>query len=234
MSRFQPIKGLIFDKDGTLFDFNATWGHWTRGMIEAESSGDPELRDRLADVLDFDMDNNLFRPASLVIASTAGDTADAILSVVGGKKAALLDRMDEAAKDVPQVEATPLRPFFKGLLDDGYVLGLVTNDSEAPARSHLQRANVEDLFAFIVGYDSGFGGKPEPGQLFGFCEACTLDPTECVMIGDSLHDLHAGRAAGMRTVGVLTGPAPREELAPVADTVLTSIAELPQWLGSLT
>jgi phosphoglycolate phosphatase len=31
------IKGIIFDKDGTLFDFNATWGAWTRGMLEAEA-----------------------------------------------------------------------------------------------------------------------------------------------------------------------------------------------------
>jgi phosphoglycolate phosphatase len=52
------------------------------------------------------------------------------------------------------------------------------------------------------------------------------------MVGDSLHDLHAGRAAGMRTVGVLTGPAPRAELSPEADIVLGSIAELPDWLAT--
>ena len=51
------------------------------------------------------------------------------------------------------------------------------------------------------------------------------------MIGDSLHDLHAGKAAGFITVGVLTGPARRGALEPHADVVLNSIAELPAWIA---
>ena len=50
------------------------------------------------------------------------------------------------------------------------------------------------------------------------------------MIGDSLHDLHAARSAGMVAVGVLTGLASRADLAPAADIVLDSIADLPDWL----
>jgi phosphoglycolate phosphatase len=53
-----------------------------------------------------------------------------------------------------------------------------------------------------------------------------------VMVGDSLHDLVAGRAAGMQTVGVLTGPACRAELAPCADAVLPDIGHLTEWLGN--
>ena len=45
------ISGVLFDKDGTLFDFNATWGTWARGMLEAETGGDPALFARLADAL---------------------------------------------------------------------------------------------------------------------------------------------------------------------------------------
>jgi phosphoglycolate phosphatase len=51
------------------------------------------------------------------------------------------------------------------------------------------------------------------------------------MVGDSTHDLHAGRGAGMATVAVLTGVAGRAALAPHADVVLNSIAELPEWLN---
>ena len=43
------------------------------------------------------------------------------------------------------------------------------------------------------------------------------------MVGDSRHDLQAGRAAGMVTLGVLTGPATAAELADVADAVLPDI-----------
>ena len=51
------------------------------------------------------------------------------------------------------------------------------------------------------------------------------------MIGDSTHDLHSGREAGMFTIGVLTGPATAEDLAPHADVVLANIGHIPQWLG---
>ena len=51
------------------------------------------------------------------------------------------------------------------------------------------------------------------------------------MIGDSVHDLDSGRAAGMRTVGVLTGLASRDDLAPHADVVLPDIGALPGWLA---
>ena len=54
------------------------------------------------------------------------------------------------------------------------------------------------------------------------------------MVGDSTHDLSAGRAAGMRTVGVLTGVAQAEVLEPFADVILPSIADLPAWLDSLS
>ena len=33
------LKGIVFDKDGTLFDFNATWGAWTAGLIASEAQG---------------------------------------------------------------------------------------------------------------------------------------------------------------------------------------------------
>lgn len=226
------IKGIIYDKDGTLFDFNATWGTWARGMLEAETAGDPVLFARLAEALGYDTDANRFAAGSVVIASTVGEVADVIQGVLGlTDRAALLDRMNTAAAEVQQVESVPLRPYYEGLRATGFKLGIATNDAEAPARRHLERAGVAELFDFIAGYDSGFGAKPSAGQLIGFCETVALDPVQCLMVGDSTHDLHAGRAAGMGTVGVLTGPAPHEELAPHADVVLAHIGEIPRWLA---
>lgn len=227
------IKGIIFDKDGTLFDFNATWGAWTRGMLETETDGDPVLFARLADALGYDVATASFRPDSMVIASTAGELADMIQSVLPDLDAdALLSRMNAAAAAVTQIEAVPLQSYFTQLRGLGLHLGIATNDAEAPARAHLDRAGVTQHFDFIAGYDSGHGGKPAPGQLHAFCAQTGLSPADCVMVGDSTHDLHAGQAAGMRTVGVLTGPAPLAELAPMSDVVLPDIGAIPGWLKS--
>lgn len=58
-----------------------------------------------------------------------------------------------------------------------------------------------------------------------------IAPGDTVMVGDSLHDMHAARAAGMVAVAVLTGPARAETLAPAADVVLPDIGHLPSWLA---
>ena len=85
-----------------------------------------------------------------------------------------------------------------------------------------------------AGSDSGFGAKPAPGMINGFLNVTSLPPDNVVMVGDSLHDLQAGRAAGTRTLGVLTGPAPTETLAPLADTILPGIGSIPDWIDAGT
>jgi phosphoglycolate phosphatase len=113
-------------------------------------------------------------------------------------------------------------------------LGVATNDSEAPARLHLAAHGITECFDFIAGYDSGHGAKPGPGMCLAFAAACGLDPWRVAMVGDSRHDLQAGRAAGMRTVAVLTGIAGAGDLAPLADMVLPDIGALPGWLDGLS
>jgi phosphoglycolate phosphatase len=227
------IDGLVFDKDGTLFDFQATWGVWTAGLIADEAGGDADLRDRLAAALGFDPVRRAFHPDSPVIAGTAGEVAALVLPLIPGDTLeSLLARMNARAMAMKSVEAAPLVPLFTGLRARGLRLGVATNDSEGPARAHLEAAGVTHLFDFVAGFDSGWGGKPAPGQLLAFAEAVGLDCRRCAMVGDSLHDLHAARAAGMVAVGVLTGMADRATLGEVADVVLGSIAELPDWLDA--
>ena len=222
------IKGIIFDKDGTLFDFNATWGAWTRNMIISEAGA---RADEMADLLGYDMAAAVFRPGSIVIAETTDVVADAMLSLLPDTtKHDLIMRLGDASKHVPQIAAAPLRPVLADLRAMGLVLGVATNDTETAARANL--ADVADLFDFIAGCDSGYGCKPAAGQLHGFCAATGLDPAGCAMVGDSLHDLHAGRAAGMTCIGVLTGPAPRSALAAHADVVLASIGDLGAWISA--
>lgn len=226
------LEGLVFDKDGTLFDFNATWGAWTRLMLTDEAGGDAARLAALAGRLGYDLDAERFHPDSIVIAETTDVVAEAMLPLLPGvDKAELVRRMKDRSTEVPQIEAVPLAPFMAGLRARGLRLGIATNDAEAPAHRHLGRAGIADHFDFVAGFDSGHGAKPGPGQLLAFCAATGLDPAQVAMVGDSLHDMHAGRAAGMLTIGVLTGPASRGDLAPMADVILPSIGSIPAWLG---
>ncbi|SMY08750.1 HAD family hydrolase [Flavimaricola marinus] len=228
-----PIQAVVFDKDGTLFDFHATWSAWCQNFLISEAKGDSVRLAALADALGYDLAGHRFLPHSIVIAHTTEEIAQALLPLFpDDTRRGLSDRMNGIAEDVPQTPATDLAPFLTELRGMGLALGVATNDAEAPARAHLAAAGVEPLFDFIAGYDSGFGGKPAPGQLLAFAKAAGAAPAACLMVGDSRHDLVAARAAGMRPVGVLTGLARAEDLAPLAEVVLPSIATLPAWIAA--
>jgi phosphoglycolate phosphatase len=226
------IDGIIFDKDGTLFDFGATWNGWAAQVIDELAGGDAGQARALADAARYDLAQGMFFPDSPVIAGTNREAAECLASALPGRDIAEIEEMlTQKAAIAPLAPAVPLRPFLTGLRDRGTRLGVMTNDTEFAAHAHLGAVGVAELFDFIAGFDSGHGAKPAPDPLLAFAAAMGLAPAAVVMVGDSPHDLIAGRAAGMRTVGVLTGMAQAHELAPLADVVLPDIGHLPGWLG---
>jgi phosphoglycolate phosphatase len=228
------LRGVVFDKDGTLFDLQATWGVFAGDFLTEIAEGDETLFAALAHIAGYDPVAGRLLPGSIVIAETPAAIAQALLPLLPDPPTclALVDRINLAAARAPMQPAVALGPLLDTLLGRGLALGVATNDAEAPAIAHLTATGILDRFAFIAGYDSGHGAKPGPGQLLAFAEAAGLDPSEVVMVGDSTHDLLAGRAAGMATVGVLTGLAETHDLAPLADTVLADIGGLPDWIES--
>lgn len=225
------IKAVLFDKDGTLFDFYATWGVWAKTLLLEESSGDATLAAQMGAAIGYDFEAEKFAKDSMVIFDTPPDIAAALLPFFDGETVEeLTGRLNAAAAKVPMVEAVPLIPFLLELEARGLKLGVATNDGEVPARAHLAASGIAGMFDFIVGSDSGHGGKPEPGMLNAFAAHLGLAGDAIAMVGDSVHDLVAGRAAGMATVAVLTGVAEHDELAPHADVVLPDIGHLAAWL----
>ena len=223
---------ILFDKDGTLFDFQATWAPWLGEVIAGLAAGDAPLAAALARVWGYDRARGDILPGSIVIAGEVGDIADAAVPLVPGHDgASLLDHLIETSAVAQAVEVLPLAGFLGALKGQGLTIGLGTNDAEAVARAQLARLGVEGLFGFIAGFDSGHGGKPAPGMCTAFVAHAGVAPERAVMVGDSAHDLVAGRAAGMQTVAVLTGVAAADELAPFADAVLADIGDLPGWLA---
>ncbi|MDU9003390.1 HAD family hydrolase [Sedimentitalea todarodis] len=226
------ISAILFDKDGTLFQFGATWEAWASAFLLRATEGDNVRAIHLGKAIGFDLPAGRFRPDSVVIAGTPAEVADALVPHLPHMaRNAVIDMLNEEAEMAPQAEAVPLLPYLQALRAQGMRLGVATNDAESPARAHLNAAGVAECFDFVAGFDSGHGAKPAPGQLLAFSRAVNVPPAHVVMVGDSTHDLRAGRSAGMTTVGVLTGMARADELDPFADVVLPDIGHLPRWLG---
>lgn len=224
------VKGIVFDKDGTLFDFSRSWGAWAVGFLERMTDATTDSR-ALGQAIGFNPDTRQFSADSIFIAGTPEDIATVLTPYLPDRtEAEIVTLINREAVQAPQVEAVELMPLLSELRTLGIALGVATNDAEQPALAHLHAAGIAEEFDFIAGSDSGFGSKPAPGQINAFFEHTGLAATECLMVGDSTHDLIAGRRAGVRCVGVLTGIAGASTLAPLADVVLPDIGHLPQWL----
>jgi phosphoglycolate phosphatase len=179
----------------------------------------------------YDLVARRFHPTSPIIAGTNREAAECLGRALPGRAVdEIEDLLMMSAATAPLAPAVPLAPYLEGLAARGLRLGVMTNDTEYGARAHLGAAGVLDHFDFIAGFDSGFGAKPAPGPLLAFARAMVLEPARVVMVGDSTHDLMAGRAAGMQCVGVLTGTASRADLESLADIVLPDIGHIPAWL----
>ena len=227
-----PVDAILFDKDGTLFDFGLTWNAWAGTFIDDLSGGDPARAAALALAAGFDRATGSFLAHSPFIAGTNRQGAQCLAAVLPGHSVEDIEHhLMISAADAPLSPAVPLVAFLDDLAGRGLMLGVMTNDTEYGARAHLGAAKVLDHFDFIAGFDSGHGVKPDPGPLLAFCRAVGVAPARAAMVGDSTHDLVAGRAAGMITIGVLTGMAGVAELAPLADVVLPDIGHIPAWLA---
>ncbi len=224
-------RAVLFDKDGTLLDFQRTWGPWAAQVVDQLSNGDTERGAAMAAAWGLDHASGRVLPGSIVIAGTLEQVAVAIADLCPEMSLdQLVGFLQASGSQAEAVPVIPLPAFLDDLDDLGLVVGIATNDSEAVARAQMCALDIEHRFAFIAGYDSGYGGKPAPDMCLAFADYMGLSPGDVVMVGDSSHDLEAGRAAGMQTAAVLTGVAQARELAPLADIVLGDIGELADWL----
>ncbi len=102
-------------------------------------------------------------------------------------------------------------------LDDlhgrGYELAVVTSKSEPLAKRGLAHVGLDGFFDVIVGLESCKRHKPDPEPVRTALDRLGISPEAAAFVGDSPHDMAAGRAAGVVTVAALWGPFTRAQLA---------------------
>lgn len=232
-----PLKAILFDKDGTLVDFDQSWGEAAFHVLTTLTKGDPALFNQLAEVAKYNAETRRFLPGADLIAGTSADFGPDWAKVLGRSDSnAVAKEIDALFMDLaPTMMVTigdPLQ-ILSTLAARGYRLGIATNDIEAAALQQAELMGLLPHLDFIVGQDSGHGAKPGPGMVQGFARHVGVEPEHVALVGDSTHDLHAARAAGAIGIAVLSGPATRADLEPHADYVIDSIADLPELVARL-
>jgi phosphoglycolate phosphatase len=240
VKRRLPIRGILFDKDGTLVDFEATWAAIAHGMALRAAGGDDGLAQRLLARAGYDAETARFLPDSPFASGTNADIVALWYPDAAPKlRAEALHAFDTYCALEGAARAVPL----DGVLDalralhaSGYRLGVATNDSTTGAEATVRALGVAQLFEAVYGYDAVANPKPAGDVVQAFADMSGLKPGEIAMVGDNLHDLETGRAGGAGlVVAVLSGTGIEERLAPLADFVIGSAADLPallkDWAG---
>ena len=125
--------------------------------------------------------------------------------------ARLIDGVDEL---IPSLKA------------EGYRVAIVTNATRAMLDWFLQNFSLDELVDTAISADD-VKPKPDPSGTLEILSQFEVEPEYAVFVGDSITDIHTGKDAGTKTIGVLSGVGSREELERAkADLILKSVKSL--------
>ncbi len=226
------IRGVLFDKDGTLIESNATWVPiYKTFLAEAFKAGPSEVNALMA-MAGYDVASDRFVPGGILAAGTTKQAMEIWwpdLDAAGiQEKCALLDHDYAPLATDMMKPLMPLIPIFDELHLLGLELGIATNDSFRSATNHMHRLGVHDYFVDVIAADNVAIPKPSGQMIARFAETTGLHPSEIAMVGDNTHDMEEAHNGGAGlAIAVLSGNARREDIAHLAHYVLDSVADLP-------
>jgi phosphoglycolate phosphatase len=232
MSLLAPYDAIIFDKDGTLIDFQQSFGHACAYVVRHLSDGDEDIIKRIAEYSGFDMNTYHFHHDSFVIGDSTVEIAEKwqkFLPQFHNDLPRLMAEIDDGFQRLTLEYLSPFEataPLLQQCKAQGKFLGVVSNDSALAIRQQLQKLSLYDLIDFIAGYDSGYGAKPSGGSLKHMMQFYDFKPEKSVMIGDSVHDLLAAQDAGIDSIAICHYQNIYSDLSQYTDKIITDIAEL--------
>lgn len=229
------MRGILFDKDGTLLDFQASWSGVLRELCHDLADGEPGRAAAMLRAGGMDPETGSVRAGSPFAAGNTLDIVSALLpGLAGATFRSMVARIDGAFYENGircSVPVAGLKHTLAALAETGVAMGVATSDATAGTRAALAMLGVEDRLPHVFGYDSVARPKPAPDIVFAFAAAIGAPPGEIAVVGDNTHDLEMARSAGAgAAIGVLSGTGARADLAPLADVILDSVADLPAWL----
>ncbi len=133
------------------------------------------------------------------------------------------------------LEHEPLYDGIAGLLssmdESGWLLGVATGKSDRGLERCLDHHGIKGLFVTLQTADR-HPSKPHPAMVYQALVDAGTDAANAVVIGDTVYDIHMGKAAGTRTIGVNWGYHPVDELRGAgANAIAESMDELEAILG---
>ncbi|MEN6475563.1 MAG: HAD family hydrolase [Syntrophaceae bacterium] len=231
---------VIFDKDGTLLDFKATWLGIIREFIAAimrRTNPSEKLAQGLQKALGVFIEEREIDGGGPFAMGTAEEVNTVLAECLyhaglRWDKAQAIIRAAEHEVLKGPIRARNLCPAQGGiellerLKARGIRTALATNDNQADAQGDMQAIGALALLDLVVGADSVSKSKPAPDMILLICERFGLSPRQAAMIGDTLMDAQMGRNAHVMVNVGLIGTLSSSELAAHTDVVIESLDQI--------
>ncbi|MBR2476750.1 MAG: HAD family hydrolase [Clostridia bacterium] len=226
-------KYILFDKDGTLLDFEK---YWIKILYTATESTLNSLN------VDLGIADKIY-PAIGVVDGVAdisgpycqGDialTVDIYYDIISShgynidrnefnSTLASAFRENYSAGELTG-NCEDVRGFLMNLRSSGIKVALVTADDTHSTKECLAQAGIEDCFDRIFVADGGYPGKPDPYIINMVCEEEGIEKDEMLMVGDTVKDMLFAQNGGIRAIAIAKSETNRRILEPYAVAVVDS------------
>ncbi len=239
------IKGVLFDKDGTLIDFCSLWvsaAVWSVGEIVRLNKLPIELTDYILDIIGVEGEN--IKPNGALAFKVYEDIAKDICDGLATKNFILdSDNLTKQmvfyfeqyvlCNDVNYTEIAALEPLLLELKGMGVYTGVATADTKDSTVHCLQQLKLDKEFNYIGTDDGAVKPKPQPDMIYRFMDLFSLDAQEVMMVGDTYNDIRFARNGGAVAVGVLSGASNADDFKGEADYIVSSVAEIPNLIKKI-
>jgi pyrophosphatase PpaX len=213
------VSAVLFDLDGTLLDTIELLLASVRWAFRDRSERVPTREEWIA---------GIGTPLASQMRVYATDERD-LATLIDGYREYQRAHHDELTRAYADAIETVV-----DLRRAGYRTGVVTSKASDIANRSLAFVGLDRYLDVVVGFDSTDRHKPDPEPVRYALDALQVPPSAAVFVGDSPHDMYAGNAAGVVTVGALWGPFPRSALLPASPRFyLDWIRDLPPLLERL-
>jgi pyrophosphatase PpaX len=208
------MRALLFDLDGTLTDSIGLIVYCYQATLK-EFAGRTPTRDEIVP--------KIGRALPTLFAEEDAGPVDAMLAFY---RALYAKQHDNWVRLYPGVEE-----MLDGLLQTQMPLAIVTSKSLQSAQPAIQRFKLARYFSVIITSDDTERHKPDPEPLLLAAQRLGVAPEDCAYLGDSIHDLHAARAAKITALAALWGPSDPELLCALANFSFETPDALLHWIG---